>query len=502
MTIAKRILSGVLLLCLILSFGSCYQRNEDYPFESLVENEKGSIPAYRIVLPADCSSFLCEKAEFLEERLEEQTGVPVSVVFDYESVSDAVPEILLGYTSRGLSRSSLGLLRRDDYLCISDGRGGAVLGGKTDAATVAAVDRFCRELLSSASSECLMREDSGFFYEAVYSPERILLNGFELGRYCLVYPDDPNGKIRAMVMRFRDRITERCGYVLDILSGEESQGTEKQIRLRQYSDLSESRLTHLSPIQEGIEIGSYGIFGFSVGLLELESMLSPREEQGAFRLDLEQIRSIPYEKEAYRIGTVQMNSDTAPSSPSELTQLLLSLGKGGTDAITFDTLDRATYDRINDGLFPNGYEGLKMNGEAIPAFAKNGSLIAVERELVGNRAAMTVYRGGSEAYGFYLVSISGSVSADSSLTVPQSVRESGLPAVVMIHAELTGKEPTLADTDSCGLRALYHETYSAEGKTYLFQCYATGDSMEITVDVKKDEWTYREITVNRFSVYS
>lgn len=505
MIIAKKILCGALSFCLIFALCSCQKTDEKYPFDGLSDGETDPIPAYRIVLPAECSAALYEKAESLSLLLSGKVGARVTVKFDYETVLDAeVPELLLGYTSRPLSKEFLASLKRDDYLCRSDGRGGAVIGGKTDGATLAAVDRFCAEILPSATAERLMSEEVGFFYEGSYTGERALLNGFELNRYCLVYPNGADAEIRELLHRFRDGIAARSGYVLDVFSDTEIQGVEKQIRLTVDSDEARGYLACIDPTSTGIEISSRGIFGFSVGLSELETLLFASEENGVFRCDVSCSHSVPYEGDTYRIGSIQTKSGITSFTPVTLTDLLTPVIERVPDGVLLDGMkDQETMERVSSSLRHEEYQGLSIeNGDALSAFAKGDAMTAMAVESVWDGGpTVTAFRAGSEKYGFYLIWVGGAVSRDGILTLPQGLSDSKLPVVLLIHTKQAGGTLTPAAEDFYGMRAWCNESYSVEGEAYLFQCYATDGSLEIEVAADDGNSRYREITVKRSSQY-
>ncbi len=502
--IAKRFLCVLLLLSLISALCSCQENTENYPFETL-DNGSGSIvPAYRIILPADCSSALYEKAEALGRLLAEQVGASVTVKFDYDTVLESeVPELLLGYTSRPLSGEYLSSLRSDDYLCRPDGLGGAVIGGKTDGATIAAIDRFCREILPAATGECLIPENGGFSFVGDYDESRVLLNGFELEHYRLVYPHGADERIRSLVERFRDRLAERCGYVLDICSDSEMEGMEKQIRLTESGDGVSSYLAHINPVSWGIEISAHGLFGFSVGLSELEAMLVLSEAEGEARYDIESAHSVPYEQDLYRIGSIGTGSGSSISTPSKLTDLISPLRDSLPDGVLLDGGNEILLSRIRDSLYPDYQRIFDQQGEALPALAKGEEITAVTVENTwGGGPTVAVYRAGSESYGFYLLRISGVLSQDGTVKLPQMLRDTKLPLVVLIHTEQAGGAVSLDSADFRGMRVLCNENYSVEGESYLFQCYVTDGALDVTVEGRESGSRYRELTVKRSSVYS
>ena len=503
MITAKRILCGILLCGLLLSLLSCQQKNTEYPFESLGDGEANVVSQYRIILPAACSAALYERAEALSRLLSEKVGATVTVRFDYDPILKYdVPELLLGYTARPLSVELLGSLKRDDYICRADGKGGAVIGGITDEATVVAIDRFCEEILPAATAECLMNEHAGFTFLGEYSVTQVLLNGFDLGCYCLVYPHGADDGTKALVEKFRNRLTERSGYVLEVCSDRKIMGREKMIRLVTATESGSETPVYIEPVSSGIEIRGGGRFGFSMGLSELEALLFSDGEQGLLRCDIESVRSIPYEQETYRLGTLLTGGGAWISTPSKLADALSHVWDRLPDGLFLDSMDEMSQGRIRDSLY-SSYRTISLHSEEMPsAYSKGEGFVAISREQAWEGGPMTeVYRVGSEKYGFYLLWVSGAVTCDGELRLPETLSDATLPVVVMIHVEEGGGSFSVSDESFVGMRMHHSEEGSAESSPYLFRCYGTDGALDVTIDVQERGSRYREITVKRSSVY-
>ena len=93
-----------------------------------------------------------------------------------------------------------------------------LLGGKSDAATVAAIDRFCETLLPYADAMILVNADQHFLVRATYAVEAITLDGYSLGDYRLVYPKENESREREIAQALREAIADRCGFYPEILA--------------------------------------------------------------------------------------------------------------------------------------------------------------------------------------------------------------------------------------------------------------------------------------------
>ncbi len=212
----------VLLLCLL--FCSCQTDTTGLVSPHSLTNAGGEdpqVPASEhdyVILPAAAGDALVARAHRLTADLFERTGIPTTLYFDNEDflVSEHSRLILLGNIEHPLSQAHLRDLRRDDYLCVSD-ENALILGGKSDAATMAAIDRFSQALLPYADAEILLNQDQHFLVRADYDVTSATVNGFSLGDYRIVHPRRPADAERAVALALREAIADRCGFYPDVL---------------------------------------------------------------------------------------------------------------------------------------------------------------------------------------------------------------------------------------------------------------------------------------------
>jgi len=213
----------LLLFCILLC--SCQATAENSALHNLQSEEteaaasKGASEHDYLIIPANAGSALISRARTLAVAISERTGIPCSVYFDDEDylVRENARLLLVGNVRHALSQAHLHDLRRDDYLCVSEG-GTLVLGGKSDTATVAAIDRFSKSLLPYVNAEILINADQHFLIRAEYALTEVTLNGFSLGDYRLVYPKNGSLFEKSLAYRLREKIADRCGFYLNVLS--------------------------------------------------------------------------------------------------------------------------------------------------------------------------------------------------------------------------------------------------------------------------------------------
>jgi hypothetical protein len=212
---------------------------------------------YQVIIPSVCGGELSLAARRLADSIEERTGIDCGVFYDAEDLprTDSTVEILLGNTNRAASRLALYNLRVDDYVCrFVDGA--LVIGGVSDQATLAAVERFESEVLPDATSARLMNIDGGFEHIATYDIKSVLLRGFDIGDYAIVYTHDGCKEFSEYIKK---TIAQTCGRYLDVSNNSQVKG-RKEIVVS--FDSSADGMCYITAEDEDIRIvaeDSYGV---------------------------------------------------------------------------------------------------------------------------------------------------------------------------------------------------------------------------------------------------
>ena len=175
------LLIAVLTMILALAFLFTACRKEESgldEFEQLIlstsspeENGEAFTNAIYVVIPHDSGFMLAERAKILADDISDKTGIKTFLKYDSEPTVDGTFELLVGYTSRLISKENIEPLRDEDYICRYD-RGSIVLGGKSERSTLAAIQKFNDDILPGASYAALMSENAHFVFEksrAVFS---------------------------------------------------------------------------------------------------------------------------------------------------------------------------------------------------------------------------------------------------------------------------------------------------------------------------------------------
>jgi hypothetical protein len=194
--ICLTLIFALLLLCLLSSCSSCKKDDGGLDkFEQLIvstdspENEGEAFADAAYVVVSHSAGFeLVSRAVALADALTAKTGIATFLKYDSEPTVSGTFEILLGYTTRLVAKENLTGLRDGDYICRYD-RGYIVLGGRTESATLAALDKFEAEILPGASYAAIMSKDAHFEVMGEYPIDELTINGYPIHEYTIVYDD-------------------------------------------------------------------------------------------------------------------------------------------------------------------------------------------------------------------------------------------------------------------------------------------------------------------------
>ncbi|MBE6546538.1 MAG: hypothetical protein E7668_03745 [Ruminococcaceae bacterium] len=506
MTIGKRFGAWLLLGALFLTLSGCGAQEADFPFEALLpvtdtESEAASeaIPEekgyYRIIVSADASAELLAAARAFAAKVEDATDRHVYVVYDADLLpSEKAVDILLGDVGHGVAQMLLKDLKDGEYLCRMQ-EGVIVLGGRTDAATVAAIERFCTEWLPYASSELLMRPDGGFLYD-LPEEKAILLNGYPLSEYRVILPDDAPAALHRLSEALRDRLAQTDGSLLSIVSLSEYNGSGRGIFLEVTADPSQSGVAHLIPREKGILLCAPDLLGVSVAVRTLCEAFSESEQYA-----LNASHSVSYEKPQYRIATVLANHVLPFDTPSEITAVTAPITEYGADCVLIGEVPEDSVDRLNNNLLSDyvGLEQTAVDGTVTPVYAKSGAAEVLSSKGKVGELSMTVCRVGKGDAAFLLIGLSGSVTETRALTLSSELAQSGLPVMILLHTEHTGGSVTLSLQEHAAETYL-SKTYTVRNHTYTVTCYGTANAFCVTEGNADDSGGYRDVGIERVSV--
>lgn len=289
---SRTLLALLLLVCLLFCSCSSSPDNLDslHSLTTPIDNEPVAATSEYdyVVLPANASDELIARARALTEALSAQTGIPASLYFDHEQIltRPSTRLLLIGNTSYALSQAHLHDLKRDDYLCRID-EGTLILGGKSHKATIAAMDRFCAEILPYADAELLLNADREFLVHAEYPVTALTLNGHSIGDYEIVYPKDTQNGERSVAHALREAIADRCGLYPAILSERDVTQTTRVITIGACLGIAPSNEAAVTVADSQIALHGSTEYALAAATEALYEHLLPEGKTGEIHLTLD-----------------------------------------------------------------------------------------------------------------------------------------------------------------------------------------------------------------------
>lgn len=264
----------------------------EYKYSSDEESEK---KVYYFIIPGGCSASLASAARTLADTVGERLAAETYVYFDSEDAPrrENVTEIFIGSVDTNAVKVAFESLRLDDYVCRAID-GAIVLGGYSDAASVAAIQRFCEELLPLASAEELVAEGGGFLYRHAYELDGITLGGFDVCDFTVVYPRSSSNGEKALAEAFAAYVAEKSGKVIEVLGTSAETGRKEIIfKLDASTPLATARIYALD---EDVVITSDSAEGIALAYEKLIIALSESISEGKATLPLDVEISFQYKE--------------------------------------------------------------------------------------------------------------------------------------------------------------------------------------------------------------
>lgn len=507
MTIGKLLVrtTALLLVVLLCALGCACSQREDYPPELKGTDGQGEALSYRIVIPSACSAALKNAADGLALRIAEQTGVTATAVYDTEPLSERVneTEILLGLTNRSVSMESMKSLKKDDYICRVV-NGAVVLGGKTDSATVVAVERFCREILPAATAELLMSEDGGYSLYGSYPYEQVLLNGFDLHEYGIVCPNNASEELLRLASSLQGAIAQKSGYWLRVSLEADRDRTGKGIFLVTEKSEGGSVCARLISNAQGVTLCAEDSLGISAAARELFSLLFAPADQGVCSAVLSSTRECSYEGGSHRLAFVRGDGWLTQATPIAVTsQLQTILSEYSPDAVLFGVAPAERMEYVQMGLY--GYQTSALSLDAAHAVIvgkKQSSVELVWADRDGESGlARSVCRVGSERDGFWLLQLSGRLTKNCEVTLPPLLTDTELPVLILAQVTEVGGALSFSDLAQRKFGRLIEQTDETDGACTRFSCYGTQNAFSVLESVTDHSISYRELEIRRRSLF-
>ncbi len=477
-------------LTLALALVSCRAwKDEDPPFELLSDSEsEATFSGCVLVIPAHCSSSLYEATNSLAEDITRKTGVPTRVRYDHERWErhDKDFLILLGLVDHAEMREALRGLKAQDYICRGE-ETTLLLGGKSDEATILAIRQFTEELLPHATASCLISSEAGFTVFGTYAMGSILLNGFDLDEYTIVYPDKQVEFLGELAETLQERIAARSGYHLAVQTEEDFKDRGRSIRLSVNHPQEAGSSATILPTETGITLSAKNSFGVSVAASELLELLTNSSSGGEHSVTLNVTRTVSYEQVKARLATI-CTDENGLTIPSFLSATLTPIQDRVPNAVFFAGLPEEREVLLTQTLLDYQWMG---EDEAKLLRHKDGEILWID--------SLDAYRVGSESRGFLILFCGEDELCEQ--TIGSLQEKSDLPIVILCYGQ--GEGTLEVRFDSLGVRGVFCRSYVTETReTRHVICYATDGAFLIDEGEIYESVGYVDLTVERKSAWN
>lgn len=359
---------AVFLFVLLLSMSACSlfksdDFNYDYIFDDVGELSTTAVTTaqncdyYDVIVPSDCSGEVYDAADKLCKRIELKPTAKADVYYDYEAEANNKGHtyIYVGVLDNDICRRAYIDFRSDDYR-YSFINEVFVVGGVTDKATVAAIERFIADIVDRSSDKLVMSDPEGFLYRADHTDDGgVLLNGFALSQYRIVYPvGDAEGMLLANELK--NNIERQFGYSLSVVSDSDGDPRSRSIcigrtmRADTHGYVCSETQGVIMPYATGISIVADNIFGLKLGMAEFAEILSDGKDDGA---QIKETITADYNKGA--VSLINLYFYENKYDVQKILSVCDTVRNSDTDIIRFEGISKEFFEYVRKNLVNEFY---------------------------------------------------------------------------------------------------------------------------------------------------
>lgn len=374
------IITLMLALCLLTSCASCKDDGGLDKFEQLIvstsspeeEGEAFADAAY-VVVSRSAGFELVSRAVALADTLTAKTGVATFLKYDSEPTVSGTFEILLGYNTRLVAKENFSSLRDGDYICRYD-RGCIVLGGRTEEATLAAIDKFESDILPGASYAAIMSKDAHFEVYAEHEIEEFTINGYPIYEYTLAYCGE-SYEIADVISRY---IREVSGYTI---SHKQKDAYDPQMSRCIWLILDGEGAASIAQRDGNIVLRASDLYGLSLAATTFTSHIGESALGASLRMNIEGNEVLSYAKSELDLAFGFVDNE-GKSDFNLLLALANAINNTHNDLFCFYPTKNSLADDIEHNC-PSGRSFMSVdlgNGISLPLIYRTNAYLSVTAE--------------------------------------------------------------------------------------------------------------------------
>lgn len=492
-TVRKFIRTAGVLLLTVLLFNSCTSKKvEDFPYVSL-DTIDTAVKAceYRIIIPATASAELTAAAEALRDGLRSKKPLPVEIYLDSDELyyKMNIWDIYVGNTGSEYSRQALRNMRSEDYTCRSY-NGYSIIGGRSDSATVSAINRYISEILPLVGVFDFIPDGGGFDLSGSYEIEGITLLNTDILRFTVVCDKGSSGAV-SVAHSFRSALSDRAGYYLDLSYGN-AEGKSISFVLDPNCNDGEA---YVSASDNGIAVRAASVYGLRTAADRLLDIICPRGSVGSLSPELTEELFVAYSEPMLELSSLCLSGILPIDAPTEITDITSAICDNSPDAVFFGALDDSDTARIQNAL--SEYQAISAENASDVLGLYGVSAELIYRESSGGLLCEG-YRLRGNGLELALLYVSGSANAATEIELPDELDTDGLPVLAVIHT-FNSEEVRVVRDGNGNFSEVCSDSFELYGDTFSYACYADMGYLAVSLSAGDNSCAYRQISVKAIS---
>ena len=486
---------GIIMLITLL-FSSCGSNNdvEELPFIPLETTDNAIFSEYRVFISDTASSGLADKANELCQRIEAQTGVK-TVLFrdnDYVKKEDNVWNIYVGNVKFSESRQKLSDMRSDDHTCRSTSNA-TIIGGKSDKATLSAIERFMSDILPVSDSKRLIPDGGGFDCIGNYATERIYIGELPISNFKIAVYDADDVATVACAYKLRDKISNSFGYWLDISLGS-PQIEGYGIYLEGNSRECKNGRAELSFLGKDVVLKASDEKGLEILLDKFVQLLIADGTEGVLNPYIPQSLYVPYYDSECKIASMCPYSIFPLDTVNKINTVKNTVDKYSPDMLFCGALDCTDRQNLNETL--SSYDQYATDGGGTFGV----SSVIAQRLLSDSREGILVelFYVDKNGFEFIYVNVSGSTQTAMDIDISELMVDADVtpfPVVAVVHT-YNSAQVTLSQGDVTYFGEVINNDMLIYGDNYSYTCYADMSRLSVSASGENSTCGYKQITIS------
>ncbi len=357
MTIAENIRK---ILCLAMTFAlllsclcSCASENDEFSDLDTLHSSIGvEIDTYHIVMPSACSAPLVQSVKTLAEKIESALTVECKVDYDTQGAlkGDDVMQIYIGNADKKLEKHTDNM-RAEDYIYRAYDTF-FILGGYSDSASIAAIDRFLIDVLPNCESKNIFEYEGDFSHTAEYKISEFLLCGYDLSEFDFCISPSRESAEGKIAEALYDKIVDMCGACSQISFSSSPEDSCHEVVFRK----ADGEGANIYYDGEDMIFEAHDAYGFSIAAEKFYSFVCEAMSEGKVALDISEKLSYSYSEPTVNISVAMPKGKNI----SESIAFADKISKQGADIILLGLVDSEQLQ-----LIENQAVGYTFSSEAV-----------------------------------------------------------------------------------------------------------------------------------------